>query len=154
MCFLTSRLWSPRPVGTKNTNNEGTWRTMGNTSFYSLWVNRYLFVYLNEHLHHTMTCFLPECHSTRVRWTVFLWVVWLSTCIYRWSHLVWIIIQSACSGHFTLFFTSCWDRVGDNSPRASAIPHLAHHGSDMSLATTRPSLSTTGGGSWKQKCAW
>lgn len=124
---------------------------------------------VNKTSHYTMTCFFLNFTQSEYDRTVFLssqrWSPYKSSkCNKREITLilskailsVYIITQSACGGHFTLCFTimtftSSSERVGDNSPRARAIPHLAYHGSSVSLGTTRPRLSTTGGGTWKQK---
>ena len=48
--------------------------------------------------------------------------------------------------------TSSSESLGDSSPSASAIPHLASDRSTVSLGTTRPRLSKTGGGICRQIC--
>ena len=49
-------------------------------------------------------------------------------------------------------FTSSSESLGDSSPSASAIPHLASDRSTVSFGTTRPRLSKTGGGICRQIC--
>ena len=48
--------------------------------------------------------------------------------------------------------TSSSESLGDSSPSASAIPHLASDRSTVSFGTTRPRLSKTGGGICRQIC--